>query len=434
MAGLILSGPESGSGKTVVTLGLLRYLRNRGVAVAAAKSGPDYIDPSFLGAASGAPCRNLDSWAMRGATLAAAIAALERSGLVLCEGAMGLFDGAGMAGAGSTADLAAQTGWPVVLVVDAARQAQSVAALVGGFAGHRKEVAIAGVIFNRTGSERHAAILTEAVRRANPAITILGAVPRAAGLDLPVRHLGLVPAGEHGELDAFLNGAAEIVGASVDTASLLTLARPSALTAEAEAPLPRLGARIAVARDRAFVFAYDAVLQAWRDGGASLSFFSPLGDEAPDGQADAIYLPGGYPELFAAEIADSSNFLSGLRLAARQGAAIYGECGGYMVLGQALTDAAGKDHAMAGLLPVRTSFATKRLHLGYRQVSLCDDGVLGKAGAAFRGHEFHYATIAAEGDGAPLFRSADADGRELGLAGRVAGKVIGSFVHLVDKF
>jgi cobyrinic acid a,c-diamide synthase len=224
-----------------------------------------------------------------------------------------------------------------------------------------------------------------------------------------------------------------VVGASVDTAALLALARPSPLEAAADAPLPRLGARIAVARDRAFVFAYDAVLQAWRDEGAILSFFSPLADESPEPEADAIYLPGGYPELFAGQIAGSAKFLSGLRLAARRGAVIYGECGGYMVLGQALSDEAGKDHAMAGLLPVRTSFASKRLHLGYRQVSLHADGVLGKAGASFRGHEFHYATIAAEGDGAPLFRSADADGRELELAGRVAGKVMGSFVHLIDR-
>jgi cobyrinic acid a,c-diamide synthase len=435
LAGLIIAAPQSGSGKTVVTLGLLRHLQRKGLRVAAAKSGPDYIDPSFLAAACGRPCRNLDAWAMRRESLAAEIQSLEKSAeLVLCEGAMGLFDGAGITGAGSTAALAALSGWPVILIVSLEGQAASAAALIEWFARHRSDVTIAGVIFNRAGSERHAAIASEAVRQTLPAMKLLGAVPRAASLDLPARHLGLIPAGEHAELDAFLDRAAAIIGSAIDVDALLDLARPATLTGERRgAPLPMLGARIAVARDHAFVFAYESVLQGWRAAGAELSFFSPLADEAPARDADAVYLPGGYPELYAGLIASNHAFLAGLRHAGQRGAAIYGECGGYMVLGESLVDAQGTTHAMAGLLPLKTSFAARKLHLGYRVASLAASGPLGNAGQLYRGHEFHYASITEEGPGAPLYRIADSDGAALGFAGRVAGTVAGSFIHLIDQ-
>ena len=435
MAGLIIAAPRSGSGKTVVTLGLLRYLRGKGYRVAAAKTGPDYIDPSFLAAACGAPCRNLDSWAMRRESLAAEIQSLESSAAtVLCEGAMGLFDGAGPSGAGSTADLAAITGWPVVLVVSLEGQAASAAALIEGFARHRADVTIAGVIFNRVAGERHAAIAAASVRKSLPGLPLLGAVPREVELNLPSRHLGLVPASEHDALDAFLDRAATIVGNAVDVDALLGLAQPSVLNAAGQhSALPVLGVRIAVARDHAFAFAYETVLQGWRAKGATVSFFSPLEDAPPPRDADAVYLPGGYPELYAGRIAGNREFLDGLRHAARHGAAIYGECGGYMVLGESLTDADGTAHKMAGLLPLKTSFAARKLHLGYRAATLMRAGPLGNVGQGFRGHEFHYATIVEEGDGTPLFRLEDADGAALGFAGRVAGSVAGSFVHLIDR-
>lgn len=435
MRGLIIAAPRSGSGKTVVTLGLLRALRDAGTRVAAAKAGPDYIDPTFLGAACGRPCRNLDAWAMRAPSVAAQLDALAPdSDLILCEGVMGLFDGAGTAGAGSTADLAALTGWPVALVIDAEGQGASVAALVEGFARHRRDVTIAGVILNRVASERHTAILGAALARAVPEVRCLGAIPRAAALQLPSRHLGLVPAGERADLDSFLAAAAALARQHVDCDRLVDLARPSSLPpAPARDAAPPLGQRIAVARDDAFVFAYAATLENWRASGASLSFFSPLSDEAPPAACDAVYLPGGYPELFAPRLAANPRFLAGLRAAAAREAAIYGECGGYMVLGSTLTDAEGKAHAMAGLLPVATSFAARKLHLGYRQVALAADTPLGRAGTAFRGHEFHYARIVSEGGGTPLFSARDADGNALGDAGRSAGRVMGSFVHLIDR-
>lgn len=435
MRGLVIAAPQSGSGKTVVTLGLLRHLRKLGLRVAAAKVGPDYIDPGYLGAACGVPCRNLDPWAMRRETVAAEIRALRGEGeIVLCEGVMGLFDGAGNKGLGSTADLAALSGWPVILVVNLEGQAHSVAALVEGFVRHRCDVTVAGVIFNRVGGERHVAMARSALHSTLPGMNFLGAVPRSAGLDLPSRHLGLVPAGEHSALEAFLDRAAALVGPALDFDALMNLARPSTLADEADAPaLPPLGARIAVARDPAFVFTYETLLQGWRAAGARLDFFSPLADMAPAADCDAVYLPGGYPELFAARIAGNRVFKDGLHNAARRGAVIYGECGGYMVLGRSLVDAAGTAHRMAGLLPLETSFAARKLHLGYRTVSLAGKTPLGARGQAFRGHEFHYASILAEDDGEPLFRVTDADGASLGLAGRIVGTVMGSFVHLIDR-
>ena len=433
--GLILAAPASASGKTTLTLALLRYFRNSGRTIASAKAGPDYIDPAFHSAASGTPCLNLDAWAMRRETIAALVASLERRAeLVLCEGAMGLFDGAGESGQGSTGDLAALTGWPVVLVVDVAGQAGSAAALLRGFMSHRPDVPLAGVIFNRVGGPRHASMLENSVRTALPGLPILGHVPRHAELALPERHLGLVQAAEHPDLNGFLDRAAALAGDVVDVERLLRLVRSSSLAALPPAqPLPPLGQRIAVARDVAFAFTYPAMLEGWRSAGAELTLFSPLADESPAADVDAVFLPGGYPELHAGRLAGNQRFLAGLAAAAQGGAVIYGECGGYMVLGRGLVDASGARHAMAGLLPLETSFAERRRQLGYRQARLAAAGPLGKAGAAFRGHEYHYATITEEGAGTPLFAAADADGSDLGTTGRVNERVMGSFLHLVDR-
>ena len=432
--GLVIAAPASGSGKTLVTLALLRHLARSGRRIASAKVGPDYIDPSFHAAASGAPCLNLDPWAMRAGTLAGLVATLEAGAdLVLCEGVMGLFDGIGGTMRGSTADLAAATQWPVVLVVDARGQAASVAALLRGFSAHRRDVTLAGVILNRVGGARHAAALTAAIAEHLPELRVLGAVPRAEHLALPERHLGLVPAGEHAALGAFLDRAADHVAAALDIDALAALARPARLAGPPVATAPPLGQRIAIARDDAFAFLYPAWLDAWRRAGADLAFFSPLADEGPEAGADAVFLPGGYPELHAARLAGNRRFLDGLCAAAARGAAIYGECGGYMALGEALIDGTGKRHAMAGLLPLVTSFAARRLHLGYRALRLLGETPLGPPGAAFRGHEFHYASIVSEGPGDALFAAEDAAGTPLGSTGLRRGRICGAFAHLIDR-
>ncbi len=433
--GLIIAAPSSGSGKTVLTLGLLRHLARAKRRVASFKAGPDYIDPAFHEEAAGRPCVNLDSWAMNPARLTALVGQWSQGAeLCICEGVMGLFDGA-TATSGSTADLATVLGWPVVLVVDTRAQGGSVAALVRGFATHRKDVKVAGVVFNRVAGEKHARVLTQACRDAVPDVPVLGWVGRIDDLELPSRHLGLVQALEHPDLDDVLDRAAKLVGDAVDIAALTGLAASgSASSGEPlPPPLPPLGQRIAVAADDAFAFRYPHVVEGWRAAGAELSFFSPLGDQGPNPDADAVYLPGGYPELHAGRLAGAEAFLGGLRAKAAEGAAILGECGGYMVLGRGLVDADGDRHAMAELLPLETSFAERRLTLGYRRARLMTDGPLGGAGGVFAGHEFHYATALKEDAGQALFTCSDAEGTDKGPAGLRAGRVLGSFVHLIDR-
>jgi cobyrinic acid a,c-diamide synthase len=433
--GLIIAAPASGSGKTTITLSLLTLLKQNGIAVSSAKVGPDYIDPAFHQAATGRPCFNLDSWAMPAATLRGLLAAAARdSALTVIEGVMGLFDGAetGPGGAtGSTADLARLFDLPIVLVMNVKGQAATAGAVLSGLAHYRPGVRIAGVVFNNVGGPVHRQILAAAAQEVG--IPALGFLPRIAALAMPERHLGLKQAGEIADIGAFLAAAAAAIAPHVDLDRLTALAAPIATGTVPDAlGIPPLGQHIAVARDIAFAFAYPAQIEAWRRQGATLSFFSPLADETPDPAADAVFLPGGYPELHAGKLAASSTYQNGVRTAAARGAAVYGECGGYMVLGESLTDAEGVAHPMAGLLPVATSFAKPKLQLGYRRAQLMEAGPLGVRGAGFAGHEFHYATVEREAGDAALFQAKDARGKDLAAMGRRHGKVMGSFLHLIS--
>lgn len=434
--GIIVAAPSSGSGKTVVTLGLLAALRHDGVAVASFKAGPDYIDPVFHASATGRACYNLDPWAMRPATIAGAVAEGGRDAeLLIAEGVMGLFDGA-TADCGSTADIAKLTGWPVILVVDAHAQGASAAASVLGFSAFDGDIDVAGVIFNRVGSEKHQRVIRQAMGRVLPNVPVLGMIPREDGLELPSRHLGLIQAAEHPGLEDLISYAGHVIARHVDVAALKALAQAWTVKSSQgidARPLAPLGQRIAVAHDEAFAFAYPLVLDGWRNQGAEVSFFSPLDDEAPAADADAVFLPGGYPELHAYRIASADRFMGGLRAMAKAGKTVYGECGGYMVLGRGMQDADGTTHAMAGLLALGTTFEERKLHLGYRRLVLTADTPLGRIHAKFKGHEFHYATVTSEGPGSHLFEASDADGNKLGPMGQAAGNVFGSFVHLIDR-
>jgi cobyrinic acid a,c-diamide synthase len=432
-AGAIIAAPASGSGKTVLTLALLRAYRRQGLAVGSFKVGPDYLDPMFHTRATGRPCFNLDSWAMRIETLAGLGDALASGvDLVLGEGVMGLFDGAAD-NHGSTADLASLFDMPVILVVDAQRMGASAAALVEGFTHHRDDVEVAAVVFNRVASERHATLLRRACddRFAQP---VLGCLPSDPRLELPERHLGLVQADELPALERFLDGAAGIVADAVDLVRLRRIVRPFGLGlyGPPARPLRPIGQRIAIARDLAFAFAYPAILEGWRHAGAEILPFSPLADQPPDASADAVYLPGGYPELHAGTLGANRTYQDGLRASASRGAFVYGECGGFMVLGESLIDRAGHAHPMASLLPVTTSFAEPRRHLGYRRLKLLEPSPLGQAGTTFRGHEFHYASLV-EANVRPLFEATDARHQALGPLGVRRGAVAGSFMHLIDR-
>ncbi len=426
--GFVISATGSGVGKTIITSALIRVLARRGYTVSSFKVGPDYIDGGYHAAASGRASHNIDLWAMRPDTARAAFRrCADGADLVIGEGAMGLFD-ASLSGKGSTADTAQFLDLPVVLIIDVSGQAQSVAATVAGFRDHRPDIDMAGVILNRTAGDTHRAMLARALEGV---ATVFGHIDRDERLVVAHRHLGLVQAHEGGT--GIIDYAATRIVAGVDVDSMIARARPVAAADHTQAvSLAPPGQRIAIACDRAFSFLYTSLTQAWREAGAEIALFSPLADEPPDPTADAVYLPGGYPELHAGRLAAAQTFLAGLRRAADRGCVIYGECGGYMVLGRRLTDVEGKSHAMTGLLPVTVSMHAPRRHLGYRRMVLASSGPLGKAGSTWRGHEFHYACETSSA-ASPLFFASDANGRDLGASGAVNGNVAASFMHIIDR-
>ena len=426
--GIVVAGLNSQSGKTTLTLGLLRAIAQAGHDVTAAKSGPDYIDCALLSAASPVPAINLDAQAMPADTLRQ-LASGQTGSFLVVEGAMGLFDGTDNEG-GSTASLAKTLGLPIVLVIDVRHQAQTAAAIAAGLAAQLPdESPLAGVVLNHVVSPRHEALVAAAL--AKRGVAMFGALLADAGVVIPSRHLGLVQAGElqeSGRLEPVINAAAKLVASHIDVDAIVQAGKPVSAPANAPPSPPPPGQRIAVARDAAFSFCYEHTLMWWREGGAEILPFSPLGDEAPDADADFVFLPGGYPELHLERLASASRFMKGLRDAAGRGVCIYGECGGYMLLGKSIIDENGTSFAMVGLLDLETSFAKRRLHLGYRRLVARHEFWPGMGKST--GHEFHYTTALRE-KGNPLFDVTDAAGAVLAPAGLVSGSVCGSYMHII---
>jgi len=432
--GLIIGAPRSGSGKTSVTIGILRALARRGLSVGGAKSGPDYIDPGFHHAATGRPGVNLDSWAMSPALLNALAAnAASQADMIVLESAMGLFDGIpGAPGrSGSAADLARLYGLPVLLVLDVSGQSQTAAAIAKGFATYDPQVRIAGVVLNRLGSERHLRLAGEAIEAIG--LPVVGAVMRDTALALPERHLGLVQAGEHADLMAHLDRLADMAERSLDLEAIMALMTPLAPQGiDFSDALPPPGQRVALAQDAAFTFVYPHVAAHWRKAGAEIVPFSPLADETPRDDCDTCWLPGGYPELHAGTLAAAQNFRAGMRAFAAT-RPVHGECGGFMALGETLVDADGETHEMLGLLGHSTSFAKRKMNLGYRQATLLADCPLGQKGMLVRGHEFHYAQVVSHGSDEKLAELADGQGNPLGAVGGRRGHVSGTFFHTIAR-
>lgn len=428
---VILAAPESGSGKTTLTLALLRAMRRRGIVVGSAKIGPDYIDPTFHRAASGRPCLSIDSWAMQQSTFYHQTQRItHENDFTLVEGVMGLFDGT-PDGTGSTAHVAKLTEWPIILIVDASGMAASAAALIKGFNTYDPDIKISGIIFNRVGSDRHGQLLTKAVETSS--IPVLGYVCRNSKLELPNRHLGLIQAEEITNLNDFLEDAATLVGEQVDLLGIRNLGTSCIDRSTSHClPIPIIGQRLALARDSAFAFSYEFIIEGWRREGVEILPFSPLANEAPNPNADAVYLPGGYPELHAETLANATRFLEGVRQAARKRLPVYGECGGYMVLGETLQDNQGSFHKMCGLLPVKTSFLHPKLTLGYRDIHLNQDCVLGSRKEHYKGHEFHFSSATMTKNTQTLFEVSDTLGDTVGSSGCQVGSVAGSYLHLID--
>ena len=427
--GVVIAAVRSGAGKTTVALGLMRAFARRGVGVQPFKCGPDYIDPAFHRVATGRASYNLDGWAM-------AAGALNRlvddhgADLAIAEGVMGLFDG--VTGRGATADVAALLGWPIVLVLDVKGQTETAAAIAAGCAAYRSDTAIAGVILNRVAGARHLSLIAPAFERIG--MKLFGALTNDPRLSLPERHLGLVQAGETVDVERQLDLLADVLQATVDLDAVAASARPSKAGAvtNGDGFFDPPGQRVALARDDAFSFMYPHVVEHWRARGAEMLPFSPLRDEGPALDADAVWLPGGYPELHAGTLASAGRFKRGLRALADRGVPIHGECGGYMVLGQGLEDAEGRRHAMTGLLGGETAFAKPSLHLGYRTARLGADCALGAAGTEILGHEFHYAGVLAVGDDR-LVECRDASNAIVAEAGARRGAVSGTFFHAISK-
>lgn len=413
----------------MVTLGLQRALARTGLRVSGAKCGPDYIDPAFHAVATSHASLNLDGFAFSGEDLRGlAAGAAEGRDLVVAEGAMGLYDGlASSTRSGASADVARVLGWPVLLVVDGAGAAQSVAAVAHGMAAFPDAPPILGAIVNRVASPRHRRMVEAGFARID--VPLLGMLPGDERMALPSRHLGLVQAAETVSLSERIEGMADVIAAHCDLAAIAAAAAPVAPAASPSAIIPPPGQRIAVASDEAFAFLYPHLADGWRRAGAELHPFSPLADQPPPPGCDACWLPGGYPELHAGRLAANAAFLEGLRSFAAT-RPVHGECGGYMVLGRSMEDAEGRTHAMAGLLPVETSFARRKLHLGYRRATWRRGTAFAAGGASSWGHEYHHASIVG---GAPgmLADMADGEGNPLPAAGHAVGHVTGTFFHMI---
>lgn len=437
---LILAAPHSGSGKTTVAAGLIAALTARRLRVAPFKVGPDYIDPSLHAQAAGRPCHNLDAWMLGEDALRELFLRHTRDcDVAVIEGVMGLFDGlTGHDDAGSTAHVARLLNAPVVLVLDAQAMARTAAAVVKGLCEFDARVNVAGVIFNRVGGSTHARMLCEAAEE-HAGIRVLGALARDCALILPERHLGLVPASER-DVRGWLEAARAAVESAVDVDAVLALAQRHAQQLELIEDRPTAcsvastqGRRplIAIARDEAFSFLYPDNLELLESAGARLAFFSPLHDAHLPDDAGALILCGGFPELYAAQLAANADMRAAIARAAANGLPIYAECGGLMYLCETLVDQASDVHPMCGVLP-GCSIMTSRLTLGYRLACAARDNWLWRAGETIRGHEFHHSTWqppAAAPE--PVYTLLPmAYQREVRPEGAQVHNVIASYVHL----
>ncbi len=422
-ARIVVAGTSSGAGKTSVACGLIAALRGAGHTVQAFKVGPDYIDPSYHRMASGRPGRNLDAF-LAGPERIAPLARHGSAGadVAVIEGVMGLFDGAsGRGELASTGHVAKLLRAPVLLVIDAAAMSRSAAAIVHGFRTFDPEIAVAGVVLNKIGSDHHEELLREAIEPLG--VPVLGALHRDGALEVPERHLGLVPAGERsGGASAAIATLAESIRREVDVEAVMALARaaPALDATPWEPPLGTQRARIALARSAAFGFHYEENLELLAAAGAELAEFDPTTAEAlPDG-CDALVLAGGFPEVFADRLAANERLRAEVAAFAQSGRPVVAECGGLLFLCESLDDT-----PMCGIVPARARMAG-RLSIGYREAVASADSACWRAGEQIRGHEFHYSAVEPVDGSAWTLRVRGTERPE----GYSAGSVHASYLHV----
>lgn len=433
--GFLIAAPQSGSGKTTVSLAIMAALRRRELAVAPFKCGPDFIDPGYHRLVTGRPSINLDGW-MCPADFVRDTFHHHCAGadVAVIEGVMGLFDGIGSSSSeGSSAQIAAITGVPVVLVVNARGMAASAAALIKGFVDFDPRVRLAGVIFNNVGSDAHGELLRQSLAAVLPALAVFGCIPRDESFAIASRHLGLVTAEDNPLSIEFVDRLAKMAEGCLDLDGLAGLGFDSAqppgarlvneerLVSGVEPPI-----RIAVARDAAFCFCYPDNLRLLREAGAETVFFSPLDDGGLPPDIAGIYLPGGYPELHAERLSANVGMMKAIMSAIRADMPVYAECGGLIYLSEGLADAGD----FVGAFPARSRMLPKRKALGYRQVETSADSIIGPAGTVARGHEFHYSEISTLPDAIGRLYRVTRQGRELSGEGYCYRNCLASYIHL----
>jgi cobyrinic acid a,c-diamide synthase len=444
MRAIVIAGTTSGVGKTTVATGLMGALRKRGLRVQPFKTGPDYIDPSYHSWVSGESSRNLDTWLLsRDAVLELFSRAMEGKDVAVIEGVMGLYDGhSSLNEEGSTAELAKLLGAPVILVVDSRKGARSLAAIVSGYQAFDPALNLGGVILNGIGSDEHLRFCREAIEHYTK-VAVLGYLPRRDNLSLPERHLGLIPTVEGPASKEFLELLVAQCETTLDIPQILHLSE-QAVTPEAEpalfpiTPKPAL-ARIAVARDKAFSFYYQDSLDLLEVWGAELIFFSPLEDTKLPPGISGLYIGGGFPELYAAELAENKSIRQEIKLAAERGMPIYAECGGLMYLGRSIKDLEGEEYPMVGAIPVSSQIDSPRLSLGYRTVQALGDGPLLRQGEIVRGHEFHWSILEKNADTPNAYSVIDKgkyrEGfHSMSLLASYIHLHLGSLPHMAERF
>lgn len=440
MKSIIIAAPMSGSGKTTITLGLMECLKRRGLRVAPFKVGPDFIDPGYHRLVTGRPSINLDAW-MCDADFVRQIFDYYsvNADIAIIEGVMGLFDGiSGRSDEGSTAQIARLTGAPVVLVLDAKGFARSAAAMVKGFAEFDPEVRVAGVIFNNVASETHARLLRESVESSLPHVRVLGCVPREDQLSIPSRHLGLFTIEENPLSADFLDHLVDVVRAFIDLGMFWAAATP---TETVRLPEPsrlrrkpaKKTVRIGVARDAAFCFVYENNLRLLAEAGAELVEFSPLADASLPADLGGLYLPGGYPEVFADILAANTSMMAEIKAAIEAGTPVYAECGGFIYLSEGVTAVdlePDKLHRFVGIFPIATRMLSRRKALGYREVEIRADSPIGRKGEIARGHEFHYSEMPELPPSVERLYRVRKGQSDLGTEGYHYKNCLASYIHL----
>lgn len=431
MKAFVIAGTVSGVGKTTIATGLMGALTRRKLKVQPFKAGPDYIDPTYHTWATGVPSRNLDTWMLpHSAVIELFNRAMTGKEIAVIEGVMGLYDGrSSTTDEGSTAELARLLGAPVLLVVDCRKAARSVAAMVAGYLAFDPSLRFGGVILNGIGSEGHLKFCREAIEHYT-GVKVLGYMPRRDDLQLPERHLGLIPTVEDPASEEFLERLIAQCEATLDIPEILRASEQAAVPQSEPLLFPKTQkppmVSIGVARDKAFSFYYQDSLDLLEAWGAEIVPFSPLDDNSLPEGVSGIYIGGGFPEMYAEQLAANTPMKVAIAAAAGQGMPVYGECGGLMYLGKSIRDLDGKEHLMTGVIPVSSCIDKPRLSLGYRTVQALADGPVLRKGEVARGHEFHWSVLQEGVETPNAYRIADRDER---LEGFQKDNVLASYIH-----